>query len=96
MAFDKRIKYLKAVVDGETGPYLRHKDGQIMLDDKGRPRRGGADVAERLKALDMLAKYGLGTTSTTTDTEGNDVPGPGKLTDDEVEAELKRLAREPD
>ena len=56
-AFDKRIKYLMAVVDGETGPYLQHKDGQIMLDDAGRPIRCGADVADRLKAMDLLGKY---------------------------------------
>ena len=55
-----------------------------------------ASTAERLKALDLMAKYGLGTTSTSTDTEGNDVPRPGRLTDEEVEAELKRLAREPE
>ena len=29
--------------------------------------------ADRLRALDLLAKYGLGTTITETDTEGNDV-----------------------
>ena len=29
--------------------------------------------SDRLKALDFLAKYGLGTTNTQTDTEGNDV-----------------------
>lgn len=57
-AFDKRIKYLMAVVDGETGPYLAHKDGQPMLDDQGRPIRCGADVADRLKAMDLLGKYG--------------------------------------
>jgi hypothetical protein len=30
--------------------------------------------ADRLRALDFLAKYGLGTTITGTDTEGNDAP----------------------
>jgi hypothetical protein len=39
-----------------------------------------------------MAKYGLGTTSTSTDTEGNDVDRPGRLTPDEIEAELRRLA----
>jgi hypothetical protein len=29
--------------------------------------------SDRLRALDFLAKYGLGTTMTETDTEGNDV-----------------------
>ena len=55
-----------------------------------------ASLGERLKALDLMAKYGMGTTSTATDTEGNDAVKPGRLTDEEVEAELKRLAREPD
>ena len=32
--------------------------------------------ADRLRALDFLAKYGLGTTITETDTEGNDAPKP--------------------
>lgn len=57
-AFDKRVKYLADVVDGKTGPYLAHKDGQPMLDDQGRPIRCGADVADRLKAMDLLGKYG--------------------------------------
>jgi hypothetical protein len=57
-AFDRRIKYLMAVVDGNTGPYLKHKDGQVMLDDAGKPIRWGADVADRLKAMDLLGKYG--------------------------------------
>jgi hypothetical protein len=35
-----------------------------------------ADMAERLRAIDMLAKYGIGTTVTETDTEGNDVERP--------------------
>ena len=55
-----------------------------------------ASKAERLKAMDLMARYGLGTTSTATDTEGNDVPRAGKLTDEEIQAELQRLAREPD
>jgi hypothetical protein len=57
-AFDKRIKYLMAVVDGETGDYLAHKDGQPVLDDQGRPVRCGAEVSDRLKAMDLLGKYG--------------------------------------
>jgi hypothetical protein len=31
-----------------------------------------ASVSDRLKAMDMLGKYGLGTTVTETDTEGRD------------------------
>jgi hypothetical protein len=33
-----------------------------------------APFADRMKAIDILAKYGLGTTSTETDTEGKDAP----------------------
>jgi hypothetical protein len=33
-----------------------------------------APPSDRMKAIDILAKYGLGTTSTETDTEGNDAP----------------------
>ena len=33
-----------------------------------------APPSERMKAIDILAKYGLGTTNTETDTEGNDAP----------------------
>jgi hypothetical protein len=49
-----------------------------------------ASVADRLKAIDLLAKYGLGTTVTETDTEGNDAPRPGVLTPDERRAALIR------
>jgi hypothetical protein len=51
-----------------------------------------ASTTDRMRALDLMAKYGLGTTSTSTDTEGNDVDRPGRLTPDEIEAELRRLA----
>jgi hypothetical protein len=51
-----------------------------------------ASTSDRLRALDLMAKYGLGTTSTSTVTEGNDVQRPGRLTPDEIEAELKRIA----
>jgi hypothetical protein len=40
---------------------------EAIADDKD------AKASDRLHALDLLAKYGLGTTSTETDTEGNDV-----------------------
>jgi hypothetical protein len=35
-----------------------------------------ADDSDRIKAVDLLGKYGLGTTTTETDTGGNDVPRP--------------------
>lgn len=40
---------------------------EIADDDDAAP-------GERLKALDLLARYGLGTTITETDTEGRDKP----------------------
>jgi hypothetical protein len=55
-----------------------------VLDD---PR---AAVADRLRALEFLAKYGLGTTTTTTDTKGND-PAPGRLSPEQKRSELHRL-----
>jgi hypothetical protein len=55
-----------------------------------------ASTSDRLRALDLMAKYGLGTTSTSTDTEGNDVQRPGRLTPEEIEAELKRIAASGD
>jgi len=57
-AFDQRIAFLMAVVDGETGPILKHKDGTPVLDDQGRPCREGAEMSDRLKAMDLLGKYG--------------------------------------
>ncbi len=63
---------------------------EAIADDKK------SSQADRMRALDLMAKYGLGTTSTSTDTEGNDVAKPGRLTDEEIQAELERLAREPD
>ncbi len=46
--------------------------------------------AERIKAIDLLGKYGLGTTTTVTDTEGRDLPV-GRLAPDEVRAEVRRI-----
>ncbi len=45
-----------------------------------------ASASDRLKALDMMARYGLGTTSTSTDAEGNDGSGHRTHTLDEREA----------
>ena len=35
-----------------------------------------ASQSDRIRALDFLAKYGLGTTQTQTDADGNDAPPP--------------------
>jgi hypothetical protein len=45
----------------------------------------------RMQLAEFLAKYGLGTTVTETDTEGNDVPRPGILTIEERRAALMRV-----
>jgi hypothetical protein len=58
MAFDRRVKYLRDVVDGKTGVYLRDANGALILDEKGKPQIEGAEVSERLKAMDLLGKYG--------------------------------------
>jgi hypothetical protein len=70
-SFEERVKVLESIADGEVVFKLR-SDGE---------KPSAADltkvipsVADRLKAMDLLAKYGLGTTSTQTDTEGNDAP----------------------
>jgi hypothetical protein len=49
-----------------------------------------AGKLDRLKFAEMCAKYGLGTTVTETDTEGNDAPRPGILSPDERRAALIR------
>jgi hypothetical protein len=45
---------------------------------------------ERVKFAELCAKYGMGTTITETDTEGDDVPRPGILAPDERRAALIR------
>ena len=49
-----------------------------------------ASDTDRLRALDFLAKYGLGTTQTQTDADGNDAPPPGRLTPNEMRDEIVR------
>ena len=70
-AFDRRIKYLRDVVDGKID----------------------ADVSDRLRAMDLLAKYGLGTTTTPTDIEGRDLP-PARMSPEEIAARVRELMRE--
>lgn len=66
-SFKRRVKILEEIADGDAV--------QIVKDAQGHETdmRVSAPIADRLKALDLLAKYGLGTTITETDTEGNDV-----------------------
>ena len=91
-SFEKRIKILEQIADGEFVPHLPKdvKRGDICT--CGAYKRDAAAecicmasnnatmaeyaVSERLKAVDLLGKYGMGTTVTETDTDGNDVPRP--------------------
>jgi hypothetical protein len=68
-SFEERVKVLEAIADGEVAYKLR-SDGEKM--SAADLTKVIPSVADRLKAMDLLAKYGLGTTSTQTDTEGND------------------------
>lgn len=67
-AFWKQLKLLEQIAEGEAL--------EIVKDATGRETemRKSAPISERLKAVDLMAKYGLGTTVTETDTEGNDAP----------------------
>lgn len=57
-SFGERVEFLRAVIDGETGLFLTDKDGRAILDGENKPVRLGADMADRLKAMDLLGKYG--------------------------------------
>lgn len=65
-AFARRIKLLAEIAEGEALEVVRDATGRETT------MRKSASVADRLKALDLLGKYGLGTTVTETDTEGRD------------------------
>jgi hypothetical protein len=67
-SFQKRIRILEQFADGIVIYTLR--DGEKP--DTDAILKLAPSVADRLKALDMMAKYGVGTTSTMTDVEGND------------------------
>lgn len=61
LAFDQRIKILKQIADGKAVQVVKMPNGeetQALM---------SADVSERLKALDLLGKYG-GLTHTTNET----------------------------
>lgn len=66
-SFAKRIKILEQIADGTAIVNVKLPDGSESKTLVSAP------IADRIKALDMLAKYGLGTTITETDTEGNDI-----------------------
>ena len=55
---------------------------------------GDASPADRLRALDLLAKYGLGTTTTSTDVDGNDAIKAGRLTPEQRKQTIARLLTE--
>jgi len=84
-SFQRRIKTLERIADGHFVPYL--PKGVKRADVCTCGKEGGPDcsctaatsapmavfgVGDQLKALELLAKYGLGTTITETDTQGND------------------------
>lgn len=56
LAFDRRIKFLKDVIDGKTGELVQLNGVPVLVD--GKPVVIGADISERLKAMDLLGKYG--------------------------------------
>ena len=55
-SFEERIAVLEAIADGEAVERVRLPSGEET------DTRKSAAVSERLKAIDLLAKYGLGTT----------------------------------
>lgn len=55
-SFDQRLKILETIADGMAVQTLKSPSG------KETAMKISADVADRIKAIDMLAKYGLGTT----------------------------------
>lgn len=55
----------------------------------------GSAPADKLRALEFLAKYGLGTTQTQTDTDGNDALPPGRLSVADRRAALMDLLGSP-
>lgn len=65
-AFWKQVKLLEQIAEGEALAIVKDATGRET------DMRVSAPIAERLKAVDLLGKYGLGTTTTETDTEGND------------------------
>ena len=67
LAFWKQVKLLEQIAEGEALEVVKDAQGHETN------LRRSAAVSERLKAIDLLAKYGLGTTVTETDTEGHDV-----------------------
>lgn len=68
-SFLKRIKILEQFADGEIVYKIRAEgekpDMAVLLKLAPTP-------SDRIRALDLMAKYGVGTTNTMTDTEGND------------------------
>ena len=55
-AFDQRIKFLKDVIDGKAGDVAKVNGEPVLVD--GKPLILGADISDRLKAMDLLGKYG--------------------------------------
>lgn len=79
----QRIKVLTQIADG----FRIHT--QTMPNGTELEVKQPVDIADQLRAVDILAKYGLGTTNTVTDTEGNDPPA--RMSQEEIKAEVKRI-----
>lgn len=88
-SFEKRIAVLEQIADGEfvphlpkevkredictCGAYKRDAASECICMASNNPTMAEYAATERLKAVDLLGKYGMGTTITETDTEGNDI-----------------------
>lgn len=55
-AFSSRVKFLKDVVDGKSGNVVMVGDAPLIVD--GKTFVVPADISDRLKAMDLLGKYG--------------------------------------
>jgi hypothetical protein len=59
-AFEDRIPYLRNVVDGKEGDIVMVNGAPLVNKATGEPYRS-VSIADRTKAMDLLAKYGVGT-----------------------------------
>lgn len=83
-AFAQRIKILKKIADGEAIERVKLANGEEMETMKS------ADVSDRLKAIDLLGKYGLGTKQEVTGADDEPLVPQG-LTPDQMAATVAQL-----
>lgn len=77
-SYEDRIKLLEDFADGRFVPAMPPNAELAAKLESGKDAATNVVMAvyaisDRLRALDQMAKYGLGTTITETDTQGNDV-----------------------